>query len=53
MITREEFLKYEKVRQSGVTNMFDTRCVQRLSGLARDVIIKIMKQYTELAEKYL
>lgn len=53
MITKEQFLKYEKVRVGGKTNMFDTRMVEILSGLEQEVIYKIMKQYTKLATKYL
>ena len=52
MITREQFEAYEKVRRSGVTNMFDTRIVSALSGLTKDEIIEIMKDYGNLKEKY-
>ena len=51
-ITKEEFQKYENVRVSGVTNMFDVRMVEYLSGLDRDTIFAIMKQYSELMIKY-
>ena len=37
---------------SGVTNMFDVRTVEYLSGLDRDTIFAIMKQYSELMIKY-
>jgi len=47
-ITKDEFERYEKVRASGVTNMFDVPVVEMLSGLDRDKIIAIMKQYGEL-----
>ena len=47
-----EFKRYERVRVSGVTNMFDVNTVQRLSGLPRDKIFEIMKQYGNLMEKF-
>jgi hypothetical protein len=51
-ITKQQFEAYEKVRQSGRTNMFDVRTVSALSGLDRAVIFEVMKQYSPLAEKY-
>ena len=52
-ISKEQFQAYEDVRESGVTNMFDVRTVEALSGLARTTIIAIMKQYSELKAKYM
>jgi len=51
-ITKEEFKAYEKVRKSGVTNMFDIKYVSILSGLNKQQIIEIMKTYNELNKKY-
>ena len=51
-ITKEEFQAYEKVRLSGVTNMFDTRRVERLSGLDKSQMLKIMADYSELDTLY-
>jgi hypothetical protein len=51
-ITKEDFEAYEEVRSSGATNMFDVRNVEALSGLEREKILAIMKQYSELCEKY-
>ena len=51
-ITKDEFESYEAIRQSGVTNMFDVRTVEALSGLERKKIIDIMKSYSELVQKY-
>lgn len=51
-ITKEEFEAYEKVRSSGVTNMFAANVVEELSGLSKDKIIAIMKGYSELMETY-
>jgi len=51
-ITEEDFESYVEVQRSGVTNMFDVRTVSSLSGLTREQILYIMKNYNELAEKY-
>jgi len=53
MITKEEFLAYEEVRESGKTNMFMVNIVEILSGLPREKIFEIMKNYGDLKEKYM
>ena len=52
-ITKEDFEAYEKVRSSGVTNMFAVGTVSKLSGLSKEKVFAIMKEYSELSEKYL
>ena len=52
-ITKEQFLEYEDVRESGVTNMSNITYVEQLSGLERPIIRAIMDQYTELADLHL
>jgi hypothetical protein len=52
-ITKEKFLAYERVRESGVTNMFDVKMVEQLSGLSKSEIMDIMQNYGELKEKYI
>lgn len=52
-VSEQEFLAYEDVRLSGVTNMFDVRVVSELSGLDRETILDIMKNYNEYAKQYL
>lgn len=54
-VTKEQFLIYEKIRSSGVTNMWDVKTVCSLSGgvLTKDVCFKIMESYSELKDKYL
>jgi len=52
-VTEEEFLAYEDVRESGVTNMFAIDTVMALSGLDRVTILTIIRHYSELADKYL
>ena len=51
-ITKENFEAYVDVQMSGVTNMFDVRTVQSLSGLEKEQIMTIMQHYGELKDKY-
>jgi hypothetical protein len=52
MVDKKDFLAYEDVRVSGVTNMFDVKTVQQLSGLDRETILDIMDNYGVYKEKY-
>jgi len=54
MITREEFETYEKIRESGETNMFDVRNVIILSEgvLGKESCLEIMRNYDKLREKF-
>ena len=51
-ITQEDYQAYEDVRLSGVTNMFAVSTVSDYSGLSKDKIVSIMKNYSALNEKY-
>lgn len=51
-ITQEQFEAYEDVRQSGITNMYDSIAVQVLSGLSQPEIKAIMADYSALRERY-
>ena len=51
-ITREQFAKFESVRESGVTNMFDVAMVMILTGLMRFEVKDIMRRYSELKTKF-
>jgi len=51
-ITQDDFDAYEDVRESGVTNMFDVSVVSDYSGLNKEQIMAIMKNYSELSDKY-
>ena len=51
-ITKEQFEAYKSVRVSGVTNMFNVKVVEAISGLDREIIFKIMDNYTKLNKKY-
>lgn len=52
-ITKEQFLDYENVRKSGVTNMCAINVVENLTGLDRKEILDIMENYSTYADKYL
>jgi hypothetical protein len=52
MITKDQFLAYEIVRHSGVTNMNDTKTVARLSGLRDNEVREIIREYDELRKRY-
>jgi len=51
-VTKAQFIDYEYVRQSGMTNMFDIKMVKVLSGLDGETITAIMRNYNELDKKY-
>ena len=51
-ITQTQWEAYVDVQKSGVTNMFDVKMVEILSGLEKEVIMTIMQSYGELKEKY-
>lgn len=51
-ISKEDFEDYEGVRSSGLTNMFDVRMVEKLSGLPRQKIMVIMKNYGKLEKEF-
>ena len=51
-ITKENFEEYVDVQMSGITNMFDVKMVQSLSGLEKEQIMTIMQSYSELKDKY-
>ena len=50
-ITKQQFESYTDVQESGITNMFDVRTVSAHSGLNKQEIIYIMKNYSELLGK--
>ena len=52
-IIEEDFKDYQRIRESGKTNMFDINIVIQLSNnLNKEKIIYIMKNYSELIFKY-
>ncbi len=53
IITKKIFMKYERVRVSGVTNMWNIKLICKITGLTREECLKIMKNYEGLKNKYL
>ena len=59
MVTKEQFLAYLAVRDSGVTNMFDTTAVIRYAkkftgiNLNRADCLEIMANFSKLKYKYI
>ena len=51
-ITRLEFKSYLQCQYSGVTNMFDVKCVEYITALKRDKILFIMDNYDELFKQH-
>ena len=51
-ISKVEFERYEGVRALGATNMCNVRNVEALSGLSREKILTIMKEYKELEAEF-
>ena len=47
-----DFIKFLDCRDSGVTNMFDITTVKSITGLSKEQIIYIMKNFDKLEEKY-
>ena len=54
-VTKEQFLAYEEVRQSGRTNMFDIKYVMTLvdEELSREDCLDIMRNYSRYKEKWI
>lgn len=50
--TEQDFLNYERVRQSGLYNMLDIRARQA-TGLTEDRYFYIIKHYSELRDLYI
>ncbi|MBO6271723.1 hypothetical protein J6O48_02965 [bacterium] len=52
--TKEQFQEYVAIRDSGVTNMFNVRCIIDISttGLTEPICVYIMKHFRELVDEY-
>jgi len=51
-ISKEDFEAYVKVQEEGRVNMCDVTTVAMLSGLQKEAIFVIMKNYDYLATKH-
>ena len=52
-ITKEQIQRFDKVRKSGITNMYDVRLVAKLSNLSIDDVQCIIDNAEYLYNKYL
>lgn len=50
-VTKEDFLEYKKVQQSGMYNMFDPRARQ-MTNLSREQWVHIIQSYKSLDEAW-
>jgi len=50
-ITKEDFLEYKEVQESGEFNMFDPRAREETS-LSKDQWLRIIKEYKKLDEAW-
>ena len=52
--TKEQFDEYVKIRNSGVTNMFDVKFICSISntGLTKEICLYIMQHFGDLLEEY-
>jgi hypothetical protein len=50
-MNKKAFERYEAVRVSGVTNMFDVKTVCLLAGISREEYFNIIKNYSEYMEE--
>lgn len=51
MTDKEKYIAYEQVRREGRFNMFDPNA-RILTGLSKEDYLYVMKNYTELHNKY-
>lgn len=51
---KSQFMDYVRIRNLGVTNMFDVKTVCEYSntGLTKEICFYIMEHFNELAEEY-
>ena len=52
-ITEDQFNRYEGVRVSGVTNMFNIKVIIEITDLTKEQILEIMRNYKELSKKFI
>lgn len=50
-VTMEEWIQYRAIQDSGMFNMFDPQA-REMTNISRDKWIKIIKNYSELKEKF-
>jgi len=50
-ITKEDFLEYKEVQESGEFNVFDPRA-REMTSLSKDQWLRIIKEYNKLDEAW-
>ena len=50
-ITKEDFLEYKEVQESGEFNMFDPKA-REMTSLSKDQWLRIIKEYNKLDEAW-
>lgn len=52
--TKDQFVEYVAIRDSGVTNMMNIRYISDISitGLDRNTCLYVMEHFSELAKEY-
>ena len=50
-VTMEEWIQYRAIQDSGMFNMFDPQA-REMTDVSRDKWIQIIKNYSELKEKF-
>ena len=50
-VTMDEWIQYRAIQDSGMFNMFDPQA-REMTDVSRDKWIKIIKNYSELKEKF-
>jgi hypothetical protein len=51
-VTREQFKRFNEIRNSGVTNMLDSKVVCMFADITPEVHRYIVNNYNELLNKY-
>jgi hypothetical protein len=51
-VTREQFQRFNEIRNSGVTNMLDSKVVCMFADITPEVHRYIVNNYNELLNKY-
>lgn len=52
IINEDDFINYVELQQEGCINMHDIKGVEELTGLNKEQILFIMKEYDNLTKKY-
>ncbi len=51
-ISKKDFLAFVRVQKSGVTNMYNVSLVSDLTGLTKEALLDIMRNYEKYTNKF-